>query len=91
MIQPLPIQMSKKAKRSSDTQADEATMDYGLEGMDEVYGSLHNLKLDVERMKFPLGTQDNPARTCKDLQLSQPDFPDGATHTLKKNIYIYTL
>lgn len=83
MIQSLPIQMSKKAKRSSDVQADEAVMDYGLEGMegmegmDEVYGSLNNLKLDIERMKFPLGTQDNPARTCKDLHLSQPDFPDG--------------
>ncbi|KAI5092545.1 collagen alpha-1(XI) chain, partial [Silurus meridionalis] len=49
----------------------------GLEGMDEVYSSLNNLKLDIERMKFPLGTQDNPARTCKDLQISQPDFPDG--------------
>lgn len=59
-------------------------MDYGfdgMEGMDEVYGSLNNLKLDIERMKFPLGTQDNPARTCKDLQLSQSDFPDGATQT----------
>lgn len=80
MIQPLPIQMSKKSKRSSDVQADEAVMDYGLdgiEGMDEIYGSLNNLKLDIERMKFPLGTQENPARTCKDLQLSQPDFLDG--------------
>lgn len=90
MIQSLPIQMSKKAKRSSDVQADEAVMDYGLEGMegmegmDEVYGSLNNLKLDIERMKFPLGTQDNPARTCKDLHLSQPDFPDGATLKLTK-------
>lgn len=84
MIQPLPIQMSKKSKRSSDIQADEAGMDYGMEGMegmDEVYGSLNNLKLDIERMKFPLGTQDNPARTCKDLQLSQPDFPNGASQT----------
>lgn len=80
MVQPLPILMNKKSKRSSDVQADEAIMDYaseGMDGMDEVYGSLNNLKLDIERMKFPLGTQDNPARTCKDLQLSQPDFPDG--------------
>lgn len=60
-------------------QDDEAAgmMDYGMEGMEDVFGSLNNLKQDIERMKFPLGTQDNPARTCKDLQLSQPDFPDG--------------
>lgn len=85
MVQPLPIQMFKKSKRSSDVQADEAMMDYGLEEMDEVYSSLNNLKLDIERMKFPLGTQDNPARTCKDLQLSQADYPDGATSTFTKH------
>lgn len=50
--------------------------DYG-EGMEDIFSSLNNLKQDVERLKFPLGTQDNPGRTCKDLQLSQPDFPDG--------------
>lgn len=60
-------------------QDDEAAgmTDYGMEGMEDVFGSLNNLKQDIERMKFPLGTEDNPARTCKDLQLSQPDFPDG--------------
>lgn len=85
IIQPLPIQMSKKSRRSPDVQDDEAAaagvmMDYGpegMEGMEDVFGSLNNLKQDIERMKFPLGTQDNPARTCKDLQLSQPDFTDG--------------
>lgn len=45
--------------------------------MEDVFGSLNNLKQDIERMKFPLGTADNPARTCNDLRLSQPDFPDG--------------
>lgn len=60
-------------------QGDDAVgvMDYGMEGIEDVFGSLNNLKQDIEQMKFPLGTQDNPARTCKDLQLSQPDFPDG--------------
>uniref|UniRef100_A0A9J7ZRB4 Collagen, type XI, alpha 1b n=1 Tax=Cyprinus carpio carpio TaxID=630221 RepID=A0A9J7ZRB4_CYPCA len=79
IIQPLPIQTSKKSRRSPDMQDDEAAgmMDYGMEGMEDVFGSLNTLKQDIERMKFPLGTQDNPARTCKDLQLSQPDFPDG--------------
>ncbi|PWA29974.1 hypothetical protein CCH79_00009643 [Gambusia affinis] len=83
MIQPLPIQQSsKKSRRQAETQGDEALADYGMEGpgmegMDDVFGSLNNLKQDIERMKFPMGTQDNPARTCNDLHLSQPDFPDG--------------
>lgn len=51
-------------------------MDYG-EGMEDIFGSLNNLKQDIERMKYPMGTQNNPARTCKDLQLCHPEFPDG--------------
>uniref|UniRef100_A0A3B4BR04 Fibrillar collagen NC1 domain-containing protein n=1 Tax=Pygocentrus nattereri TaxID=42514 RepID=A0A3B4BR04_PYGNA len=77
IVQPLPIQSPKKTRRSSDMQADEATiMDYG-EGMEDIFSSLNNLKQDIERMKYPMGTQNNPARTCKDLQLCHPEFPDG--------------
>uniref|UniRef100_A0AAY4AWV7 Fibrillar collagen NC1 domain-containing protein n=1 Tax=Denticeps clupeoides TaxID=299321 RepID=A0AAY4AWV7_9TELE len=80
IIQNLPVQSPGKNRRSSDVQRDESATikDYdGLENMEDVFVSLSNLKQNVERLKFPLGTQDNPARTCKDLQLSQPDFPDG--------------
>uniref|UniRef100_A0A8C5NH18 Collagen, type XI, alpha 1b n=1 Tax=Gouania willdenowi TaxID=441366 RepID=A0A8C5NH18_GOUWI len=82
IIQPLPMQQSsRKTKRQAEVQGDESMADYGvdlgMEGMEDVFGSLNHLKQDIERMKFPLGTQDNPARTCKDLRLSQPDFPDG--------------
>ncbi|KAK0134735.1 Collagen alpha-1(XI) chain [Merluccius polli] len=78
VIQPLPIQSPKKTKRSSDMQSDAAgtILDYG-EGMEDIFGSLNNLKQDIERMKYPMGTQNNPARTCKDLQLAHPEFPDG--------------
>uniref|UniRef100_A0A4W5Q0A1 Fibrillar collagen NC1 domain-containing protein n=2 Tax=Hucho hucho TaxID=62062 RepID=A0A4W5Q0A1_9TELE len=87
IIQPLPIQQaSRKNRRQAEdddgVQGDEAAgmADYDMEAtadMEDVFGSLNNLKQDIERMKFPMGTQDNPARTCNDLHLSQPDFPDG--------------
>lgn len=57
-------------------QADEAGLDYG-EGMEDIFSSLNNLKQDIERLKYPMGTQNNPARTCKDLQLSHPEFSNG--------------
>lgn len=87
IIQSLPIQGSRKTRRQAEMQGDEAMVDYGMdglgmEGMEDVFGSLNNLKQDIERMKFPMGTQDNPARTCNDLHLSQPDYPDGTVHTV---------
>uniref|UniRef100_A0A8C4RSJ6 Fibrillar collagen NC1 domain-containing protein n=2 Tax=Erpetoichthys calabaricus TaxID=27687 RepID=A0A8C4RSJ6_ERPCA len=85
VIQPLPFQMPKKNKRSIDASmlvedsagmAADAPMEYH-EGMEEIFGSLNSLKQEIEHMKHPLGTQENPARTCKDLQLCQPTFKDG--------------
>lgn len=49
----------------------------GSEGMEEIFGSLNSLRQEIETMRFPLGTQDSPARTCQDLRLSQPDLKDG--------------
>lgn len=63
-------------------QSDAAIMDYG-EGMEDIFGSLNNLKQDIERMKYPMGTQNNPARTCKDLQLCHPEFPDGKQNQIR--------
>ena len=90
MIQPLPIQRSPKSKRSidasqmlsdADTPVADATgaefLATGGEGMEEIFGSLNSLRQEVESMRFPLGTQDSPARTCQDLHLSQPDYKDG--------------
>ncbi len=63
-----------------DAAVDANYKDYD-DGMEEIFGSLNSLKLEIEQMKHPLGTQGNPARTCKDLQLCHPDFPDGVYYT----------
>uniref|UniRef100_A0A8C7XDI7 Collagen, type XI, alpha 2 n=1 Tax=Oryzias sinensis TaxID=183150 RepID=A0A8C7XDI7_9TELE len=91
VIQPLPILRSPKSKRSIDASqvltefdpdmpaSDAAGTEFsiGNEGMEEIFGSLDSLRQELESIRFPLGTQDSPARTCQDLHLSQPDLKDG--------------
>ncbi|KAI1900599.1 hypothetical protein AGOR_G00051580 [Albula goreensis] len=83
VIQPLPFQsIPKRSKRSIDgSQLVDSTGSDNYkeyeEGMEEIFGTLNSLKQEIEQMKHPLGTQANPARTCKDLHLCHPDFPSG--------------
>jgi collagen type V/XI/XXIV/XXVII alpha len=47
------------------------------QGLEEVFAALESLKQELTLMREPMGTYDNPARSCKDLWLCHPDFPNG--------------
>lgn len=91
VIQPLPITIPKKSKRSIDAskmlpQEDEAvpadgTPMAGNKVMEEIMGSLSSLHNEIEHMRFPIGTKESPARSCYDLQLSQSETKDGTMNT----------
>uniref|UniRef100_A0A670IH23 Fibrillar collagen NC1 domain-containing protein n=1 Tax=Podarcis muralis TaxID=64176 RepID=A0A670IH23_PODMU len=55
----------------------EMDADPDAEGMAEVLAALSSLRDEVEQMRCPLGTQESPARVCKELQFCHPHLTDG--------------
>ena len=43
----------------------------------KIFNSIDELDEDLQNMKYPDGTKDNPARTCKDIKIAHPEFKDG--------------
>lgn len=44
-----------------------------------MYSTIYSIRLDLERVSKPMGTRDNPTRTCKDLHYGHPQFTNGIT------------
>merc|ERR1712241_1474692 len=42
-----------------------------------VYTDIYNTKIELEKIKKPLGTRNSPARTCQDLHYGHPQMTDG--------------
>lgn len=59
---------------------DEGVMDGDAEltvKLGEIYSDIYNMRVELERVRKPLGTRDNPVRTCRDLFYGHPHFKDG--------------
>lgn len=42
-----------------------------------MYANIYVIRKQIDVMKKPIGTKENPARTCRDLYLGHPDYQDG--------------
>lgn len=56
--------------------------DYNPSGSElgEIFAALESLKQELQMMKEPMGTVENPARSCRDLWLCHPEYKDGLYH-----------
>lgn len=43
----------------------------------DMYNEIYRMRRDLEGTKKPVGTRDNPVRTCRDLYYGHPQFNDG--------------
>lgn len=51
-----------------------------------MYSSIYAMRQDLERIRKPVGTRDNPVRTCKDLFYGHPQFKDGECNRIRSNL-----
>merc|ERR1712241_115743 len=42
-----------------------------------VYTDIYNMRIEMEKIKKPIGTRNSPARTCQDLHYGHPQMKDG--------------
>lgn len=43
----------------------------------DMYSTIYSMRQEMDRIRRPVGTKDNPVRTCKDLYFGHPQFEDG--------------
>lgn len=45
--------------------------------IEKIFQDIDDLKIELDEIRFPTGSRDSPARSCKDLYLTHPEFKDG--------------
>lgn len=40
----------------------------------DMYSVIYSMRQDLERQRKPVGTRENPARSCRDLHIGYPNF-----------------
>lgn len=43
----------------------------------DMYSSIYAMRQELDRIRKPIGSRENPVRTCKDLFYGHPHFNDG--------------
>merc|ERR1719402_997826 len=93
MLQPTPEKSGNRKRRNLDSHyldynadfdpeyigLDVNGIDYNPSGSElgEIFAALESLKQELQMMKEPMGTIENPARSCRDLWLCHPEYTDG--------------
>lgn len=48
-----------------------------VDGFFEIYNDLYKMRQEIIRIRRPVGSKENPGRSCRDLYYGHPHFTDG--------------
>lgn len=68
--------VEKKTSRKSSSKRKKTKDELGPKFLD-MYSSIYSMRQELDRMRKPVGTRENPARTCKDLWYGHQQFESG--------------
>lgn len=68
--------VEKKTTRKTSSKRRKTKEDLGPKFLD-MYSSIYSMRQELDRMRKPLGSQDSPSRSCRDLWLGHPQFENG--------------
>lgn len=57
----------------------------------DMYSTIYSMKQEMDRIRRPVGTKDNPVRTCKDLYFGHPQFEDGNQFVFKHSPHSFIM
>lgn len=70
------LHFHRDGAKLGDVMEDPKSVDIGPKFID-MYTSIYSMRQDLDRLRKPVGSKENPARTCRDLHYGHPTFDDG--------------